>query len=116
RPHRVFRLQRLPDVDDELPDVQPGRVRLRGDAIAARPGADLRAGDGTGWRVDAGDQGGAPADRHGAARVVGAVSSADTPCNYACAKCNGRSGPGPISCTFPHTAPAETFRQRQLHV
>ena len=25
-------VQRLPDVDDELPDVQPGRLRVRGDA------------------------------------------------------------------------------------
>ena len=47
---RVSRVQRLPDLDDELPDVQPGGVRVPGDAAAAGPRAGLRAADGTGRR------------------------------------------------------------------
>ena len=35
RPARVGGLRRLPDVDDELPVVQPGGVRVRGHAVAA---------------------------------------------------------------------------------
>ena len=47
RPRRLPRVQRLPDVDDELPDVQPGGVCVSRDAGAAGDGARLRAGDGT---------------------------------------------------------------------
>ena len=43
RAARLPRVQRLPDVDDELPDLQPGRLRLRRHAGAAAAGADVRA-------------------------------------------------------------------------
>ena len=38
RGRRVSRVQRLSDLDDELPDVQPGRVRLSRDTTAADDG------------------------------------------------------------------------------
>ncbi len=43
RPGRVLRVQRLPDVDDELPDVQPGRVRVSRHAATADDRHHLRA-------------------------------------------------------------------------
>ena len=36
---RIRRVQRLPDVHDELPDVQPGGVRVSRDAAVAGRGA-----------------------------------------------------------------------------
>ena len=68
---RLPGLQRLPDVDDELPDVQPGGVRVRGHAGAAPPGPELRAHHGLHRRTVPGDPRGASADRDGAAGAVG---------------------------------------------
>ena len=68
---RLSRVQRLPDVDDELPDVQPGGVRVPGHAAAAGPGAGLRAADGAGRRPVPGDSRRAAADPVGIAGVVG---------------------------------------------
>ena len=39
RPDCLGGLRRLPDLDDELPVVQPGRLRVRGHAVAAARGA-----------------------------------------------------------------------------
>jgi putative ABC transport system permease protein len=66
----VSRLQRLPDLDDQLPDVQPGGVRLCRDAGAAGRGVDRGAVDGTRRRPAAGAARGAAADPLGAARTV----------------------------------------------
>ena len=68
------RVQRLPDVDDQLADVQPGGVRLRGDAGADRRRDRVRAGDGPARRPAAGHPRGAAAHRGGAAGAV-AVSN-----------------------------------------
>ena len=53
RHRRLPGIQRLPDVDDELPDVQPGGVRVPGHAGAAGDGPLLRPGDGTHRRTAA---------------------------------------------------------------
>src|SRR5688572_10870413 len=52
----------LADVDDELPDIQPGGVRVRGDAGAAGDGTLLRARHGARRGAVAGYTRGAPPD------------------------------------------------------
>src|SRR5690606_34997357 len=56
---------------DELPDVQPGGLRVQGHARAAGAGAGVRADDGTGRRVVPRHSRGAAADTLGAPRAVG---------------------------------------------
>ena len=58
----LSRVQRLSDVDDELPDVQPGGVRVPRHAGTARDGTVLRARDGADRRAVPGDSRGAAAD------------------------------------------------------
>ncbi len=69
-------LRRLPHVDDELPVVQPGGVRVPGDADAARAGSRLRARHGTARRHPARHPRRAPPHRQRAAGVVAPVNVA----------------------------------------
>ena len=57
RPPRAFRLQRVSSLDDELADVQPGRVRVCGDAVPPRSGRRLCAHYGIHRRAAAGGEG-----------------------------------------------------------
>src|SRR4029077_14728948 len=66
----LLRVQRLPDIDDELSDVQPGGICVQGDADAADSGTQLRTDDGTRRGTDAGHQGSAAADCHGVAATL----------------------------------------------
>src|SRR5436190_1977555 len=70
RAGRVLRLQRLPDVDDEFPDVQPGGVRFSGHTTVTRIGSDLCPGDGTRGRIVSGDSGSSSAYPLGAKGVI----------------------------------------------
>ena len=63
-------VQRLSDVDDELPDVQPGGVRVSRHAGAAWARAGLRAGDGADRRAAARDSRRAAANCIGAERAL----------------------------------------------
>ena len=59
-------VRRLPDRDDELAVVQPGRVRVQGHAVATRQGHALRRHHGAHRRVVPGDPRRPHAGRHGA--------------------------------------------------
>ena len=70
-------LQRLSDVDDELPDVQPGGVRFSGDPRAARHGIVLRPGHGTRRRTVSRDPRSSTADSNGVTRTLAAICRPD---------------------------------------
>ena len=61
--------QRIPDLDHELSDLQPGGVRLSRDTATARHGPVLRAGDGAGRRLVPGYPRGEAANPDGPARA-----------------------------------------------
>ena len=58
------------NLDDELPDVQPGGIRVSRHAGAARDGFVLRVADGPGRRAVSSDPRGAPADTGRASRTL----------------------------------------------